>query len=436
MFRKTKTRLTLLNASVMFLILALLGSSMYVYLRTAIIGQIDHALQTRAAEYTFQRPQTAVLFSEGVAAGIASIGTFNVTSRAYERSINTIVWDEELTPLTTLIPERYPVLLVEKLKRSIHLTDQFNIRHDGLVYRVMNIKITEDNAKALSYISMMDHDGYIQLISDISTETGMLNVVMGLIVIGIVFGGGLSVFAGLYLAERALVPIRLSWEKQQQFVADASHELRTPLAVLHTHTELLLRHPDHTIEQDSREISTILNEIRRMKKLVNGLLTLSQTDADKLELHMKPVLLGRLSEQVLKQVMPLADIKDIVLSWQVNPDIVVHGDEERLQQLLMIVLDNAIKYTPKNGTVHLTCKVSSGYAAVTVIDDGNGVDAVDLPYIFDRFYRGDKGRTRTEGGAGLGLSIAKWIVTRHNGRIEASSVQYQGTKITIALPAL
>jgi len=436
MFRKTKTRLTLLNASVMFLILALLGTSMYVYLRTAIIGKVDHALQTRASEYTSERPQMAMFFSEGATARIASIGTLSVTSRAFERTINTLVWDEELNPLTTLIPERYPVQLVEKLKRSIHSTELYNVRHDGSVYRVINIKITEDNAKALSYIAIPDNDGYIQLISDISTETGMLNVVMGLIIIGIVFGGGLSLFAGLYLADRALVPIRSSWEKQQQFVADASHELRTPLAVLQTHTELLLRHPDHTIEQDSREISTILNEIRRMKKLVNGLLTLSQTDADKLELHMKPISLGRLSEQVLSKVAPLASLKDIALTWQVNPDLMVNGDEERLQQLVMIVLDNAIKYTSKNGSVHLTCKASSGYVTLTVQDNGNGVAAEDLPYIFDRFYRSDKGRSRSEGGAGLGLSIAKWIALRHSGKIEASSIQYQGTKITIALPAL
>ncbi|REK77688.1 sensor histidine kinase [Paenibacillus paeoniae] len=436
MFRKTKTRLTLLNASVMFLILTLLGTSMYVYLRTAIIGQIDHAMQTRAAEYTVQRPQMGVYFSQGVAARIASIGTLSMTTSAFERAINMIVWDEELNPLTTLIPERFSPKLLEKLKGSIDATELFNVRHDGEVYRIVNIKITTDNAKRLNFISLQDSDGYIQLISDISTEIGMLNVVLGLIIIGIVFGGGLSVFAGLYLADRALVPIRSSWEKQQQFVADASHELRTPLAVLQTHTELLLRHPDHTIEQDSREISTILNEVRRMKKLVNGLLTLSQTDADKLELQMKPVSLGRLAEQVLEKVMPLASLKDINLSWHVNPNMMVNGDEERLQQLIMIVLDNAIKYTPSSGSVHLSCKVSSGYISLTVKDNGIGVAAADLPYIFDRFYRGDKGRSRSEGGAGLGLSIAKWIVLRHSGKIEASSIQHKGMKITITLPAL
>ncbi|MFF2888574.1 sensor histidine kinase [Paenibacillus sp. NPDC057967] len=437
MFRKTKTRLTLLNASVMFLILALLGTSMYVYLRTAIIGKIDHAMQTRAAEYSSQQLERAISITGGVATRIASLGTWSTTASTFERTINLIIWDEEHHPLTTLIPERYPYPLVEKLKRTFHKTELFNVRHDGAVYRVINIKINADNAKRLNYLSVPDNDdSYIQLISDISTEIGMLNVVLGLIMIGIVFGGGVSVFAGLYLADRALVPIRSSWEKQQQFVADASHELRTPLAVLQTHTELLLRHPDHTIEQDSREISTILNEIRRMKKLVNGLLTLSQTDADKLELQMKPVSLGRLAEQVLEQIMPLASLKDIALSWQVNPNIMVYGDEERLQQLLMIVLDNAIKYTPGGGSVHLSCKTASGHVILTVKDNGMGVAAADLPHIFDRFYRGDKGRSRTEGGAGLGLSIARWIVLRHAGKIEATSIHQQGMKITLTLPAM
>ncbi|RXZ80342.1 sensor histidine kinase [Paenibacillaceae bacterium] len=437
MFRKTKTRLTLLNASVMFLILATLGTSMYLYLRTAIIGGIDHAMQERAADYTVQQQPRLQGFTRGVVATtqIASIGAWSVSSRTFERNINMLSWDSDHNLLSMLIPERLPPKIQEKLRRSLNSTKTLSIRHDGAVYRVFNVRIAEGSMAKLNYITV-PANGYYQFVYDISTEIGMLNAVMVLIIIGIVFGGAISVFAGLYLADRALVPIRSSWEKQQQFVADASHELRTPLAVLQTHTELLLRHPDHTIEQDSREISTILKEIRRMKKLVNGLLTLSQTDADKLELQMKPVTLDRLAEQMLRQIMPLASLKDIALSWRIDANVIVNGDEERLQQLLMIVLDNAIKYTPATGSVHLSCKVSSGQVTLTVKDNGNGVDAADLPYIFDRFYRGDKGRSRSEGGTGLGLSIAKWIVSRHSGKIEATSFRHQGMTITITLPSI
>jgi signal transduction histidine kinase len=263
----------------------------------------------------------------------------------------------------------------------------------------------------------------------------MLNTILTLIIVGIVFGGGISILAGLYLANRALVPIRSSWEKQQQFMADASHELRTPLAVLQTHTELLLRHPEHTIEEDSREISTILKEIKRMNKLVNGLLTLSQSDAEQLELQMKPIRLDQLARETAKQFSPLAAMKNISLSVFMPEAATVSGDEERLQQLLMIVLDNSVKYTLPGGRVKVSCTVSSTGVLLKIQDTGPGIPKEELPLIFERFYRGDKARSRTAGGTGLGLSIAKWIVTHHGGRIEADSVLNKGTTIKMTFPA-
>ena len=381
MFQKTKVKLTLLNASVLFLVLAVLGSAMFVYLRSSIIGKIDDTIVEWAGNYSVPAEPVQPLIS-GVAVSRTSISGISLQAVNLRTEVHTLVWSEGLALLSTRKEEKYTQRFESELQRSLTRTGIFTIRHAGGVYRVMNVPVSaEMGGLRVDYITGQSI-GYYQLVSDISREVNMLNTVLGLIVVGIVFGGAISILAGLYLANRALVPIRSSWEKQQQFVADASHELRTPLAVLQTHTELLLRHPNHTIEQDSREISTILKEIQRMKKLVNGLLTLSQSDADKMELHMKPVALDRLATQVANQFMPLAALKDIDLSWRMESEATVNGDEERLQQLLMILLDNAIKYTPSGGTVRLLCRRSASHVTLKLEDSGIGIAAEELPRIF------------------------------------------------------
>lgn len=429
MFQKTRIRLTLLNASVMFVILVVLGLSMYFYLRSEIMGQIDHAIVDRARIYHTNVPRLQGVIT--TRPGIAAISPIPATS--FARNVQLLVWNENKMLVTDLVADQYSAEMKEKLRSSLHQTRPNTIRHSGEVYRVLNINSPQMMTLRADGSSEFKI-GYIQIITNISAENHMLNTVLGLIIIGIFAAAGISVLAGLYLADRALIPIRSSWDKQQQFIADASHELRTPLAVLQTHTELLLRHPDHTIEQDSREISTILKEIHRMKKLVNGLLTLSQTDADSMELSMKPLRLDRLVDQVTKQFLPLAALKSIELTSQLDTSVIVHGDEERLQQLLMIVMDNAIKYTAEHGQIDVVCQKTESMVTVVVKDGGIGIAADELPHIFERFYRSDKVRNRTEGGTGLGLAIARWIITRHNGKITAESKPNMGTTMTIMLP--
>ncbi|MDQ6422389.1 ATP-binding protein [Paenibacillus sp. LHD-117] len=432
MFQKTKIKLTLLNATVLFLILTVLGASLNLYLRTTIIGGIDKAMQERSA---MMRPATTMVAKPFMvysgAAGLAisdarlSVATISSASSVFVRNVDVIVWSDDGKLLNPGITYSYPKKLLQIFGRSVQKEGLYSISHKGAVFRLLNVPADDNDPEA----------GYYQYVSDISSEISMLNTILTLIIVGIIFGAGISILAGLYLAKRALVPIRSSWEKQQQFMADASHELRTPLAVLQTHTELLLRHPEHTIEDDSREISTMLKEIKRMNKLVNGLLTLSQTDADHLELQMKPVRIDLLVKGAAKQFAPLAAMKDIAISTDIRQETTVNGDEERLQQLLMIVLDNAVKYTQPNGRVRVSCLGTAAGIVVQIQDTGPGLSKEELPFIFERFYRGDKTRGRTAGGTGLGLSIAKWIVSRHGGKIEADSALHQGTTIKMTFPA-
>jgi signal transduction histidine kinase len=272
-------------------------------------------------------------------------------------------------------------------------------------------------------------------LSIVDSEEQMLNRLSVIIFVGLVIGMGVIIWAGFFLAKRALIPIRAAWDKQQQFVADASHELRTPLTVIKTNAELMLRHPESTIEQESQRIANVLRESTRMNRLVNSLLTLARADANQAELQMAPLDLHETIQGVVEQFGPLADLKDITLKLEADDNLEVMGDKERIHQLLVILMDNAIKYTPEQGAITLTCRKVASHIHLEVGDTGIGISPEDLPRVFDRFYRSDKVRSRKEGGTGLGLAIAKWIVEKHGGKIRVESKLGKGTRFIIALTA-
>jgi signal transduction histidine kinase len=274
----------------------------------------------------------------------------------------------------------------------------------------------------------------MQFISNLDPEINMLHSLFIIIIAGVAVGGLLTLLAGFYLAQRALVPIRESWEKQQQFVADASHELRTPLAVIQANTELLLRHPDHSIEEESGYISTILKESKRINKLITSLLTFARSDSNQMEIQAKPVAIDLLINECVQQFAPLMNIKQIDIKLDLEKELEMHADEERIHQLLVILMDNALKYTPEQGVISISANKSAHSVNLNIEDTGVGIPESDLPFIFERFFRGDKIRSRTDGSMGLGLSIAHWIVDRHGGKIRAESKLGKGTRMSIQFP--
>jgi len=242
------------------------------------------------------------------------------------------------------------------------------------------------------------------------------------------------IMAGYYLARRALVPIQAAWDKQHQFVADASHELRTPLTIIKSNAELLLRYPEHTIELEAIRITNVIRETIRMSKLVSTLFTLARADANQIEIQAVPILLNEVIGTVIDQFKPLAESKEIQLRVECNEIISLEADKERLHQLFVILLDNAIKYTSQAGCIYITCRSQNSTVLIKVADTGSGISAEDLPHIFNRFFRGDKVRSRETGGAGLGLAIAQWIVEKHRGKIWAESEIGVGTQIYVTIP--
>jgi len=255
-----------------------------------------------------------------------------------------------------------------------------------------------------------------------------------------VFGGSVipAGLAGFLLSGRVLRPIKDAMDSQQTFIADASHELRTPVAVVRTNAELLQRHiasqAGETPARDASAVEDILSESDRLAKMVDQMLTLAQADVGEMALSRSAVALDQLVEQVGRSMKTLAEARSITLATSTNGSVEVNGDPARLHELLVILTDNAIKYTDAGGSVGLGVNRTHKRATLEVTDTGRGIPSEALSHIFDRFYRVDKARSRDSGGTGLGLAIARQIVDAHGGTIRMESEVGKGTKVTVELP--
>jgi len=221
-----------------------------------------------------------------------------------------------------------------------------------------------------------------------------------------------------------------------QFTADASHELRTPVALIRTEAELALRRPRGEAEY-KESIVHILLEAERTTALIEQLLSLARTDSGRETLHLQPLDLRLMLRDVVDGWQQVATIRNLQFSANLNaPDAFVLGDEIVLRRLVDILLDNALKYTSPPGSVSLMLEQEEENAVITVRDSGIGIAEADQNRIFERFYRVDKARSRSQGGAGLGLAIAQWIVTQHRGSIEVESHPGHGSTFRVELPAI
>lgn len=255
-----------------------------------------------------------------------------------------------------------------------------------------------------------------------------------LLIIGIIFIG-VAIFMSAVMSKRAMIPISKAFARQREFVADASHELRTPLSVLLSSVDAMEMTID-TKKEDfaGKLLSNMRQEVKRMTNLVSDLLTLARSDSNIIERRTETFDYLPHAVKAIESVRPLADSKKIALHLEAPERIMIVGDPQRLSQLLYILLDNAIKYTPDGGDVRLVLLEDGHELCIKVQDTGIGIKKEDHHRIFERFYRADKSRSRQMGGHGLGLSIAKWIVETHQGTIKISSEIGNGTTFIIQIP--
>jgi heavy metal sensor kinase len=222
-------------------------------------------------------------------------------------------------------------------------------------------------------------------------------------------------------------------ERERRFTADAAHELRTPLTILKGELEVALRR-DRAPEQYRQVLASMTQEVDRLVRLTEDLLTLARADVGGIPLAQQPVSLDEGVRWAEEQFRRVAEEKSITLRATGTTPLMVRGDADRLRQLLMNLVDNAIRYTPIGGHVTLTWDRQGHFARLAVSDTGSGIAPEDLPHLFERFYRADRARARAAGGTGLGLAIAKWIAEVHGGRIAVDSRPGYGTTATVWLP--
>jgi heavy metal sensor kinase len=231
-----------------------------------------------------------------------------------------------------------------------------------------------------------------------------------------------------------LARLDAAFQQQQRFIADASHELRTPIAVLRGETEVALE-KDRATAEYRESLSLIKDEAERLSRIVENLFMLARQPPEAASLMRETVRLDELVSDCARAATVLATQKGLLL--RINgglPAIALNGDDEMLKRMLLNLLDNAVKYTPAGGEISIAVASQNGNAQIIVSDTGIGIPAADQPRIFDRFYRVDRARSRAQGGAGLGLSIARWIVEGHGGTVSVESAPGRGSLFKVELP--
>jgi signal transduction histidine kinase len=221
---------------------------------------------------------------------------------------------------------------------------------------------------------------------------------------------------------------------RKQMVADVAHELRTPLTVMQGNIEAMI---DELVKPDRDELNALHDELMRLTRLVDDLRLLSLADAGNLELILAPVELRQLIETVTKQMTPLAKDQNVALHKKLPAEEVkIEADPDKLRQALVNLISNAIFHTPANKNVIIRLRPEPTLVRIEVQDEGPGIPEQDIPHVFDRFWRGDRSRSRSEGGSGLGLSIVQQIITMHGGEVSLESKPEEGSLFIVTLPLL
>lgn len=454
-----KFRLILLHTVILVLVLALFGSAVFLISRTALLSEFDKGLKNIAVQL---REQTKAVVLGNLAvltlpqeeldvfqSGSSFFVILDTNGEILLRSENLADYEVVLDPDGRRANETYSTVV-----------------HHGLPLRVLTEPLYVDREDESVLV------GYLQVarLLDFQTVLDQLQFIMLLAGLAAV---GLSLFLGAVLTYQLLKPLdditavalritrtddlsrrlpdtgrqdeigRLTmvlnqtlerlerlFHARQRFLADVSHELRTPLTTIRGNVDLMR----HMGAADPEALDVVQDELERMTRLVDDLLLLARADTGGLPIQRVPVELDTVFLDVYRQLGSIE--RPVEVNLREVDQVIVLGDADRLKQLILNLVDNAIKYTPDGGSVTLSLSKANSTANIEVSDTGVGIPAEDLPRIFDRFYRVDKARSRNLGGSGLGLSIAKWIVRAHGGEIRVESELGVGSRFWVSLPAL
>ncbi len=307
---------------------------------------------------------------------------------------------------------------------------------------IQNIELNEDSgSSALSFRSITkkaetNQDGvaYIQILENTNQIKNSLATFRTIMILCMIVFWILSIGISYYLSSLSMRPIILSWRRQKEFVENASHELRTPLTIIQNSLEHLFTKPNHTIIEESESIAQALSETRRLTGLTSDLLTIARNDSDQQLLSKQMINTQEYIEQLVKpfQEMAIIDGKEFILHNDATLEVPI--DEKKIHQVLVILLDNALKYTNPEDKIILDSSVNHKEWLIHVKNTGPSISEEDQARIFDRFYREDQSRAKETGGYGLGLAIAKQVIEQHHGQISVSNYLPQGVDFKVQLP--
>jgi len=332
---------------------------------------------------------------------------------SYDKSMNVLHVKSEDTDLAEAIID----LAVKSLNEK---KDSFEKKKvDGVGYRIYTKYIDSENTPKV-----------IQVYEETSGENyfwSFLKTVLWLMgVIGIIALLAISyIFTG-----KALNPVKETWKKQKEFIADASHELRTPLTVIQTNLDVMMSDEDGTIVENEIWLDNAYSETRVMANLIDQLLTLAKVDANETKLDVMEISLSEIVDNVTDNMQIMAKNKNLNMVTEIKENVIMKGDYDKIRRLVVILVDNAIKYT-EEGSIIIKLYTEKKQKILSVKDTGIGISDEDKKRIFDRFYRSDKARNRKFGGTGLGLSIAKWIVESHRATIDVDSKIGEGSTFIV-----
>jgi two-component system, OmpR family, sensor histidine kinase CiaH len=455
-------RMALVNAAVVLLLIAVVGIGMVAVARYTMIQQADQALKDQANVAALDwGPSLAT--GQPIPVADRPIDSGNDDGDGHDG--DDLNEAEELLDSGDLIAFGFDTTgtLVANPRglRMAELPNQQAVAealagHDG--YRSLSLH-DEPDVRVYTMPIEVDHRvvGAVQIVRNQKDLRSAIRAIELAALAGAAIGALGAIPTGLFLAKRAMRPIDRTFRRQQAFIADASHELRTPLAVVRANTELVRRMPDATPQERDVELAAILEETDRMARLVDELLVLARSDAGRLVLKSEVLDLSALVREAVEPMRALATEAGQTLEIDAADEILVSGDEDRLAQVLRVLVGNAIAYTPAGGTVRVVSgqgtedrfpfsvsrspKTENGtpktrMATFTVSDTGIGMSAEERARVFDRFYRGEQSRSRGTGGVGLGLSIAQTIVEAHHGTIAIESEPGKGTTVRVSLPRI
>ncbi|MGL4819364.1 MAG: sensor histidine kinase [Bacilli bacterium] len=400
MFRETKRRLTRVNALLVIVILIGLGTTLYVVLEKAIYHRIDDDLMAkgRMLMRDVYRPMKPEFGRE-----LILFYTMNGDVRSAPRL--------EIDP--SFLQEIKPTNKTPSLQTT---------------------SFREGSYRVFTFEHRVDDTTYVQIVRNIDSEIELLRLLQQTLL----WGGGVSILVaivlGHVLANYALGPIVRSWKQQEDFVADASHELRTPLAIFQNTAEALLLTPTHTIQEESVQVVRLLKESKRMTRLVDDLLLLAKADASYEVTNLTEVNLDIIVEELDTYYCDVCLIESKKWVCTAEKEIMIRCDENQLRRMLINLIDNAIKFTPEEGSICLHIYQKGKNVHFLVTDTGIGIREDQIPNVFKRFYTVDEARNN-QNSHGLGLSIVQWIVNAHAGEISVAPNIPSGTVFHIILPS-